>query len=285
MQYPKVALYLALRGLNRGAKLPRIRNVSAVMSATPEQLAQARELIATRYPQDAPLLRLASAYYGLSPAEKRGANWTATSLAFVAGRATEAQEILLGRSVVPSNSQLNQTCQISHPNDETAMAEEFDESGARELVSRLLTQEESERLEFKSTLRWDIGKQCKSKEISEEIVKTVSAFLNSHGGILLVGVSDRKGIVGLELDQFENDDLCVQFFAHLVKNRIGPEFTPYLRSYLVRIEGKVVLVVHCSRAAKCAVVGDDTVYARIGNTSHKLNMRELVEFIEHRKAA
>lgn len=46
----------------------------------------------------------------------------------------------------------------------------------------LITQGESAQLEFKSTARWDLRENKKSKVMEEIILKTVAAFLNTDGG-------------------------------------------------------------------------------------------------------
>ena len=59
---------------------------------------------------------------------------------------------------------------------------------------------ESEVLEFKSSARWDYREERVTKVLEQVIVKTLAAFLNAKGGILLIGVDDSGGIPGLERD-------------------------------------------------------------------------------------
>jgi predicted HTH transcriptional regulator len=64
-----------------------------------------------------------------------------------------------------------------------------------------LEEDEFKFLEFKSSMLWDKGKQkCSDKFLPLQIVIAIESFLNSDGGILLVGVDPDKRIVGIEND-------------------------------------------------------------------------------------
>jgi hypothetical protein len=68
-------------------------------------------------------------------------------------------------------------------------------------IGELLARKEDKHLGFKSSLRWDRKSEEKSKLVEAATIKTVAAFLNSeYGGTLLIGVDDRRTVVGLETD-------------------------------------------------------------------------------------
>ena len=67
-------------------------------------------------------------------------------------------------------------------------------------VAQLLSDGESDRLEFKSTARVNLRSGEKDPRMEQVIGKTVSAFLNSDGGTLLIGVADDGTPLGLEPD-------------------------------------------------------------------------------------
>jgi hypothetical protein len=80
----------------------------------------------------------------------------------------------------------------------------------------LIAEGESDELEFKSTLRWDLNEGVVNKRLEEVILKTVAAFANSAGGTLLLGVADDGNILGLEPDyQSLGDGDCDKFELHL----------------------------------------------------------------------
>ena len=89
---------------------------------------------------------------------------------------------------------------------------------------------ESLYLEYKSTLRWDIKLQQKSKIIETAAIKTIAGFANSwYGGTLLIGVADNGSIHGLEDDyntfskhgQIGDHDLWGQHLQNLIHHRLG----------------------------------------------------------------
>lgn len=70
----------------------------------------------------------------------------------------------------------------------------------RDRVNALRAQQESLRLEFKSTARVNLRTGQPDTKIAREVIKTVGAFMNSEGGDLLLGVADDGSIVGVERD-------------------------------------------------------------------------------------
>lgn len=64
----------------------------------------------------------------------------------------------------------------------------------------LIADGESDALEFKSSLRWDVKEGCLNRKLEEVVLKTIAAFANSQGGTLLLGVTDDGDILGLDSD-------------------------------------------------------------------------------------
>ena len=54
------------------------------------------------------------------------------------------------------------------------------------IIDNLLQQAENERIELKANAKLDT------------IAKEITAFINSHGGDLILGVGDNKNIVGIK---------------------------------------------------------------------------------------
>jgi hypothetical protein len=59
---------------------------------------------------------------------------------------------------------------------------------------------ESLLVEFKQSARWNERKGDKDPVLELAVLKTVAGFMNAHGGILLLGVTDDGEVVGLEAD-------------------------------------------------------------------------------------
>ena len=146
---------------------------------------------------------------------------------------------------------------------------------------KLIKEGENAKLEFKSTLRWNLHADRADKAIEHSVLKTVVAFLNSEGGTLLIGVEDDGNILGTEIDQFENDDKYLLHFGNLVNDKIGKQFTDQIRWNLRDIQGKKILRVDCnpsSTAVFLKVKKGEEFYIRSGPASVQLSTSEVLEY-------
>jgi DNA-binding response OmpR family regulator len=154
-------------------------------------------------------------------------------------------------------------------------------------VARLIEGGESEVCEFKSTVRRNLHSGKNDKAIEKAWLKTVVAFMNSLGGTLLVGVDDEGTILGLEADQFANDDRALLHVNNLIKKHIGPEYAPFISFGTVDMGTASVLAVACSRAGPPAYFrteDDDDVFIRVGPGSRRLTSRQAMEYFAAREA-
>ncbi len=146
---------------------------------------------------------------------------------------------------------------------------------------KLIKEGENAKLEFKSTLRWNLHADRADKAIEHSVLKTVVAFLNSEGGTLLIGVEDDGNILGTEIDQFENDDKYLLHFGNLVNDKIGKQFTDQIRWNLRDIQGKKILRVDCSPSSTAVFLKakkGEEFYIRSGPSSVQLSTSEVLEY-------
>ena len=108
-------------------------------------------------------------------------------------------------------------------------------------VTRLIKEGEGKNVEFKSTLRTNLHTKKIDKAMEHSVLKTINAYLNSTGGTLLVGVSDKGELLGLENDEFQNEDAMHRYLSQIVNYHIGAEFLPLIKTHVVEIDGKKVL--------------------------------------------
>jgi len=144
---------------------------------------------------------------------------------------------------------------------------------------------ENEKLEMKSTLRYDLRQNIVNKNLEYVIAKTVSAFLNSEGGILIIGVDDNGNALGLEKDieTFAKKDVD-GFELHLrniIKKHLGSNFEKHLKITFPTIDEKTICKVKILKSGKPVFAnfeGKDSFYVRNGNSSIPKNREEQSEY-------
>ena len=153
-------------------------------------------------------------------------------------------------------------------------------------VLSLVQQGEGPNLEFKSTLRWNLNKNRAGKEVEIAWLKTVVAFLNTEGGMLLVGVDDQGQILGIDADQFPSEDKYLLHVNNLVNQHIGAEYSQFIKFRLLPVSGQQVLLIECERCDTPAflIVGkQEEFYIRSGPGSRKLLPSKTLRYLESRK--
>ncbi len=153
-------------------------------------------------------------------------------------------------------------------------------------LQSLINAGESATLEFKSTMRVNLKTGKKGKEIEIAWLKAVAGFMNSDGGILLIGVEDDGNIMGIEVDGFENEDKCRLHFKNLINNHIGPEFSRFIHLKIRTVQEKVILAIECERVRKPVFLSmgkTEDFYVRSGPSSLKMTMSQMVKYLEERR--
>ena len=144
---------------------------------------------------------------------------------------------------------------------------------------------ENDQVEFKSTLRWNLRADKKDKGIENASLKTMVAFMNSNGGILIIGAADDGTILGIENDKFPNHDKLLLHLTSLVKERIGSTYNKYLQYSLEQIDGQYILRIDCQPAPKPSYLTDgnqDYFYIRTGPSTTNLRLSNVYSYIRER---
>ena len=156
----------------------------------------------------------------------------------------------------------------------------------RDDVERLILAGESERLEFKSTIRKNLETGEKDKRMEKAVLKTLVAFLNSEGGTLLVGVQDDGNIIGADVDTFENKDKMGLHLTNLISSQIGNGFLPYISVSMVDFDERVVVRVGCEPCPDPVFLRDgkaEIFYVRSGPQTVELTGMALIDYVDNRR--
>ncbi len=131
---------------------------------------------------------------------------------------------------------------------------------------------------FENILSVTEGKTLEFKrDISspKPILKTLTAFANTAGGKLIIGVSDAKTIIGIDKPLDEEEKLC-----SIIADSISPRLAPNVE--LITVEGKTLIVVEVflssSRPHYLKSEGiENGVYVRLGSTNRQADKELIAE--------
>jgi hypothetical protein len=149
----------------------------------------------------------------------------------------------------------------------------------------LIGRGESDAVEFKSTLRWNLKHDRPGKEVEKAALKTLAAFLNTKGGTLLIGVADDGEVLGISHDQFPNEDRFLLHFNNLLKEHIGLENMAFLEFDLRSLGEHQILVVDCAPATEAVFYRsgkEEKFYVRVGPGTRELAPSQVVEYLKTR---
>jgi energy-coupling factor transporter ATP-binding protein EcfA2 len=163
----------------------------------------------------------------------------------------------------------------------------FEERHRESVLERLIARGESERVEFKSTMRYNRKAGRADKEMGREIAKTLCAFMNTEGGTLIIGVDDDGMALGLDYDfstlgSKKNQDGFEQAFAKVVGDYLSPEADQYIRSHFEAYQDKSIYVVKVEKSPKpvfCLFDGVRSFYVRSMTIKRKLDVQDTLDYV------
>jgi len=144
---------------------------------------------------------------------------------------------------------------------------------------------ETTTVEFKATFRTNLHTSQVDPRMEMAILKSIAGFLNQRGGTLFVGVDDEGEPVGLEADNFPNEDKMHLHLVNLLRDRMGPHHSMYINSHFEDLNSHRVLIVQCSAARSPVYVKDGKVerfFIRTGAATTELSASQTHEFISRR---
>jgi ATP-dependent DNA helicase RecG len=124
-------------------------------------------------------------------------------------------------------------------------------------IEELIERGETQSLEFKESLG-----------LKDEIGETVSAFSNSDGGTVIIGVSNSGGVHGVDIGKNTLEEL-----ANYIKRNTDPQVFPSVK--ILEICGKRVVMVEVEESAEKPVFFKNHAYKRVGKTNQMISSSEL----------
>lgn len=132
-------------------------------------------------------------------------------------------------------------------------------------IKDMILKGESEELKFKRSL----------SEI-KEILETVCAFANSHGGTVLIGVDDDGSIVGVRIS-----NKAVQKLEREIHDRIEPSIYPKIK--IAPVDEKIVLLVEVPEGHNKPYLYLGRAFVRVGPVNRRLDRKGIEELLYSKK--
>ena len=112
-----------------------------------------------------------------------------------------------------------------------------------------------------------------SLQLRDEIGMAVSAFANSGKGKVLVGITDRGEVVGLQLGKKTLHDL-----ANFIKQNTDPSIYPDI--IIKKMGSKEVIEITVIESSEKPVFFKGRAYKRVGNTTQRISVSEIKSLIK-----
>ncbi|MEA2033045.1 MAG: putative DNA binding domain-containing protein [Euryarchaeota archaeon] len=124
-------------------------------------------------------------------------------------------------------------------------------------IIKLLEKGESETVEFKPSLSQ-----------TDKIMESVSAFSNTKGGMIVIGVSDKGEVVGVDIGK-----KTIESLANRIKQITDPMTYPSI--YVEEITDKQVMVIEVVEGKQKPVLAFGRAFMRVGKSNQKLGYEEI----------
>lgn len=154
-------------------------------------------------------------------------------------------------------------------------------------IKQILEAGENNAIEYKETFSFNTKeKNSGDNRIRHALLKEVAAFLNTEGGVILIGVSDDQKVTGIECDDFKDPESYVRKITQVIAAALGETAATLTQLEIHEYEGKQICAVKCQKSMKpiyCEFkhFGQQT-FVRYGNVTAQPPPKEWVEYCQHR---
>ncbi len=124
-------------------------------------------------------------------------------------------------------------------------------------ISKYITAGESETLEFKSGF-------------NDEVIETISAFTNTKGGLVLVGIRDNGEATGVSVGKE-----TFQKWLNEIKSKTQPSIIPSIEK--TKYKGKEIISISVNEFPVKPVSFKGRYFKRVGNANHRLSAMEITD--------
>ncbi|MEA1963670.1 MAG: putative DNA binding domain-containing protein [Candidatus Aerophobetes bacterium] len=104
--------------------------------------------------------------------------------------------------------------------------------------------------------------------MKDEVGESISSFSNSKGGIILIGISDKREIKGVQIGRKTVRDL-----AGYIKRNTDPQIFPEIK--ICKIDNKKIVSIKVKESNEKPVFSKSYAYKRVGDTNQRISSSEI----------
>ncbi|MGB4873108.1 MAG: RNA-binding domain-containing protein [Candidatus Promineifilaceae bacterium] len=153
----------------------------------------------------------------------------------------------------------------------------------------LIAAGETQHVEFKASLQWDYRQEKRNKDLYEPVMKNLAAFMNTVGGVVLIGVADDGQVLGLTPDYQtmgkQDSDGFENVFNMAFNTMIGAEYRQFVDVSFPVVAGQEICMAAVRPSPEPVFLthkGEERFYIRTGNTSQWLTVSKAARYIRTR---
>lgn len=156
-------------------------------------------------------------------------------------------------------------------------------------VQEIINLDEGNEVEFKSSLRYCLREKKSMDYVEHSLFKNIAAFLNTNGGVILVGVEDNRNVIGLDATDYltfkkvDKKDEFLKHYDNLFGKLLGNGCNTLVEISIEDVKGKKVAKINIKKKASEPVFlnskgNDDEFYIRRSASSIKLTAKEMLSY-------
>ena len=155
-------------------------------------------------------------------------------------------------------------------------------------IKDLIKAQENEEVEFKLCFRWNPHTRKVDKNIHKSITRVISSFLNSNGGMLIIGVDDTSKIFGVERDinsynqnnYQKGKDLFLTDIGEKIRKNINVTANFHCKTIFKSINSKEILIINVTKSEQPYFHLKNEFYIRSQNATTKLSKEETYNYFK-----
>jgi len=156
-------------------------------------------------------------------------------------------------------------------------------------VFEIIKKGETKEIEFKSSLRYCLREKKPMPHVEHSAFKNIAAFLNTNGGVLLIGVEDDLNVIGIDTTDYptfkesDKNDAFLKHFDNLLGKFLGNDLNSIVEINLEDVSGRKVAKICVKKKASEPVFlnqkgKSEEFYIRRSASAVSLSSKEMLKY-------